>query len=77
MFMEYEQYRCWCLYIPNQQLRSEEVLFFFMGSINPLRAKFFWGNISIYLHFVSFLYIDTTVDGDCCFWKLSFFVIYV
>ena len=28
--------------------------------INPLRAKFFRGNINIYLHFVSFLHIDTT-----------------
>ena len=26
----------------------------------PLRAKFFRGNINIYLHFVSFLHIDTT-----------------
>ena len=26
--------------------------------INPLRAKFFKGNINIYLHFVSFLHID-------------------
>ena len=26
---------------------------------NPLRAKFFRGNINIYLHFVSFLHIDT------------------
>ena len=28
--------------------------------INPLHAKFFRGNINIYLHFVSFLHIDTT-----------------
>ena len=28
--------------------------------INPLRAKFFRGNINIYLHFVSFLHIDPT-----------------
>ena len=28
--------------------------------VNPLRAKFFRGNINIYLHFVSFLHIDTT-----------------
>ena len=27
---------------------------------NPLRAKFFRGNINKYLHFVSFLHIDTT-----------------
>ena len=29
-------------------------------SINPLRAKFFRENMNIYLHFVSFLHIDTT-----------------
>ena len=28
--------------------------------LNPLCAKFFRGNINIYLHFVSFLHIDTT-----------------
>ena len=28
--------------------------------INPLRAKFFRGNINIHLHFVSFLHIDPT-----------------
>ena len=28
--------------------------------LNPLRAIFFRGNINIYLHFVSFLHIDTT-----------------
>ena len=27
--------------------------------INPLHAKFFRGNINIYIHFVSFLHIDT------------------
>ena len=30
------------------------------NDVNPLRAKFFRGNINIYLHFVSFLHIDTT-----------------
>ena len=30
------------------------------GRVNPLRVKFFRGSINIYLHFVSFLYIDTT-----------------
>ena len=30
-----------------------------MNNINPLRAKLFWGNIYIYLHFLSFLHIDT------------------
>ena len=29
-------------------------------TLNPLRAKFFRRNINIYLHFVSFLHIDTT-----------------
>ena len=29
-------------------------------TINPLVAKFFRGNINIYLHFVSFLHNDTT-----------------
>ena len=28
--------------------------------INLLHAKFFTGNINMYLHFVSFLHIDTT-----------------
>ena len=28
--------------------------------VNPLRAKFFRGNINMYLHFVSFLHIDKT-----------------
>ena len=28
--------------------------------LNPLRANFFWGDINIYLHFVSFLHIGTT-----------------
>ena len=28
--------------------------------LNPLRAKYFRGNIKIYLHFVSFLHIDMT-----------------
>ena len=28
--------------------------------INPLRAKFFRGNLNIYSYFVSFLHIDTT-----------------
>ena len=30
-----------------------------MRYINPLRARFFRGNINIYSHFVSFLHIDT------------------
>ena len=31
-----------------------------LAGLNPLHDKFFRGNINIYLHFVSFLYIDTT-----------------
>ena len=30
------------------------------NEINPLRAKFLGENINIYLHFISFLYIDKT-----------------
>ena len=33
---------------------------FDMYEFNPLRAKLFWGNINIYLHFMSFLHIDLT-----------------
>ena len=29
-------------------------------NFNPLRAKFFRGNINLYLHFVSFLHVCTT-----------------
>ena len=29
-------------------------------SVNPLRAKFFTGNINIYLHFMSFPHTDLT-----------------
>ena len=28
--------------------------------INPLRAKFFWGNLNIYLHFMAILHTDLT-----------------
>ena len=38
----------------SKKSKSKKTLF------NPLRAKFFRGNINIYLHFVSFLHIDTT-----------------
>ena len=31
-----------------------------LNLFNPLRAKFFRGNINIYLHFVSFLHIALT-----------------
>ena len=30
-----------------------------LGIFNPLRAKFFRERINIYLHFVSYLHIDT------------------
>ena len=29
-------------------------------SFNPLRAKLYWGNINIYLHFMSLLHINMT-----------------
>ena len=32
--------------------------------LSPLRAKFYRGNINIYIHFVSFLDIDTTQVDD-------------
>ena len=32
---------------------------FSVNHFNPLRAKFFRGNMNIYVHFVSFLHIDT------------------
>ena len=31
-----------------------------LNYINPLHAKCFWGNINIYLHFMSLLHIDLT-----------------
>ena len=40
----------------NSDLRSLECNYF--CDSNPLRAKFFRGNISIYLHFMSLLPID-------------------
>ena len=33
---------------------------FYITKFNPLRAKFFRGNINIYLHFIPFLLIDLT-----------------
>ena len=33
---------------------------YYMLTLNPLRAKFFRGSMNIYLHFVSFLHIGTT-----------------
>ena len=35
-------------------------LLHFVKIINPLGAKFFRGNLNMYLHFVSFLHIDAT-----------------
>ena len=35
-----------------------------LNCVNPLRAKFFRGNINIYLHCVSFLHIDTTQEVE-------------
>ena len=47
----------------DQDLWYHKVSFYYTESwinFNPLRAKIFRGNINIYLHFVSFLHIDTT-----------------
>ena len=35
-------------------------VYIYMLCLNPLRAKFFRGNINIYLHFMSLLHIDMT-----------------
>ena len=35
-----------------------------LNHINPLCAKFFRGNINIYLHFVLFLHIDATQEVE-------------
>ena len=35
-----------------------------LSQLNPLRAKFYRGNLNIYLHFVSFLHIDATQGVD-------------
>ena len=40
--------------------QSLRIIHVSMLSWNPLRAKFFRENINIYLHFVSYLHIDTT-----------------
>ena len=32
----------------------------YLWQVNPLRAKFFRGNLNIYLYFVLFLHTDTT-----------------
>ena len=37
-----------------------EAILIYCLLINPLRAKFFWGNINIYLHIMPFLHIDMT-----------------
>ena len=42
-------------YLPHAKEKMFQVI-----NLNPLRAKFFRGNINIYLHFVSFLDIDMT-----------------
>ena len=44
----------------NQVDHLSHVYIWSMVDFNPLRAKFFRGNINIYLHFVSFLHIGTT-----------------
>ena len=61
---------CCCTAVPSADMslttQAKLVLVFheknviFLCHLNPLRAKFFRGNINIYLHFVSFLQIDVT-----------------
>ena len=46
----------WCIW--SGSLLPVPILTYF--SINPLHAKFFRGNINIYLHFMSLLHIDLT-----------------
>ena len=55
-------FQCLCqipLY-PIKSTHGSVVLCFVWGSINSLRAKFFRGNMSIYLHFMSFLHTNKT-----------------
>ena len=47
----------------DENIRHSSVIWVIIINIfilNPLHAKFFRGNINIYLHFVSFLHIDAT-----------------
>ena len=41
-------------------IMTHTLRFIWEVGFNPLRAKFFRGNINIYLHFVSFHHTDTT-----------------
>ena len=51
--------QCWPL-VSQVLCHSHENNFAARAKVNPSRAKFFRGNINIYLHFVSFLHIDRT-----------------
>ena len=46
-------------YLLNKQVSVYSVQFS-LKSVNPLRAKFFRGNINLYLHFMSFLHTNKT-----------------
>ena len=63
----------WCFYLVKlfvEQLATVEIkifnthkykhIYLSVIQINPLRAIFCWGNINIYLHFMSLLHIDLT-----------------
>ena len=52
--------------IMNDHTKLQRVLL--LISIYPLRAKFYRGNITIYLHFVSFLHIDTAQVVEILLW---------
>ena len=39
---------------------GQRLIISFWHALNPLRAKFFRGNINIFLHFMSLLHIDVT-----------------
>ena len=65
--MPYERLKTWRLSINSWRLRDtishrpwSRLIQVMTYWLNPLHAKFFRGNINIYLHFVSYLHIDTT-----------------
>ena len=51
---------CWATTVASMQLFIAVDGLISVIDFNRLRAKLFRGNINIYLHFVSFLHIDTT-----------------
>ena len=56
---------CFCKSIP--YLYHDRFIFRKHTEINPLWAKFFSGNICIYLHFMSFFQIPQVTQGPTCF----------